>query len=136
MFQQHLIGYWPLHGDCLDHSGNGHHGQNHGVDLDQALFNGLDSYISVPSSPALDLHGDFTLTAWIRSRDGPLMAVQERTRMDPRFHGDDRLLFAPWRLGVRYPAVDLLIRLLSSRCTTPGSFPFSRESSNLSFIAY
>ncbi|MHB1355410.1 MAG: LamG domain-containing protein [Anaerolineae bacterium] len=66
MFDKHLIAYYPLHGDCRDHSGRGHHGQNHGVDLGQSRFNGLDSYISVPLSPALDLHGDFTMTARIR----------------------------------------------------------------------
>jgi hypothetical protein len=66
MSQSHLLACYPLHGDCLDHSGHGRHGVNHGVDLDRALFNGLDSYISVPSNPALGLHGDFTITARVR----------------------------------------------------------------------
>lgn len=47
-----LVGYWPLRGDCLDHSGNGHHGRNHGVHLETGDFDGRDSHIEVP---ALDL---------------------------------------------------------------------------------
>src|SRR5689334_6056471 len=48
-----LIGYWPLRGDCRDHSGHGHHGINHGVDLASASFDGRGSWIEVPDAPAL-----------------------------------------------------------------------------------
>ena len=46
-----LIGYWPLRGDCQDHSGNGLHGVNHGVRLEDAAFDGRGGYIEIPVEP-------------------------------------------------------------------------------------
>jgi len=40
-----LVGYWPLRGDCEDHSGQGNHGINHGVDLATGSFEGRDRCI-------------------------------------------------------------------------------------------
>jgi hypothetical protein len=70
-----LIGHWKLAGDANDSSGQGNHGQNHGVDFSApgrdgaaggaARFNGIDAHIEVPASPSLALGtGDFTLTVW------------------------------------------------------------------------
>ncbi len=64
-----LIGYWPLHGDCRDHSGNELHGVNHGVRLGDAAFDGRGAYIEIPASPKLQLGaGDFTLAAWVHTQ--------------------------------------------------------------------
>ena len=63
-----LIGYWPLRGDCRDHSGNELHGVNHGVRLEDAAFDGRGAYIEIPASPKLQLGtGDFTLAAWVHT---------------------------------------------------------------------
>lgn len=59
-----LVGYWKVKGDCLDHSGNNHHAINHGVDLNNSLFNGRDAFLAVPAAEALKLGaGDFTISA-------------------------------------------------------------------------
>lgn len=64
-----LVGYWKLQGDCQDHSGNGHHGINHDVDLQTSDFNGSNSYIEVQSSPALGFGtGDFSIAAWVHTQ--------------------------------------------------------------------
>ena len=60
-----LIGYWPLRGDCRDHSGAGRHGVNHGVDLQTARFNGKGSYVEVPGDGLSLGTGDFTISAWV-----------------------------------------------------------------------
>lgn len=70
-----LIGHWKLAGDAKDSSGQGHDGENHGVDLaapgrdgkagGAARFDGINAFIEVPSSKSLGLGtGDFTLTVW------------------------------------------------------------------------
>lgn len=65
-----LVGYWPLTGDCRDHSGNGNHGRNHGVDLNTARFNGREAHIEIPHAPSLDLAaGDFTVSAWVHTEE-------------------------------------------------------------------
>ena len=63
-----LVGYWKLQGDCLDHSGHGHHGTNHGVDLATSGLNGQSSFIEVPSSPARSFGtADFLFSAWVHT---------------------------------------------------------------------
>lgn len=73
-----LLGYWPLAGDCRDHSGNGHHGENRGVVFGaggpgglltgSAAFDGQSAFIEVPDRPGLRLGtGDFTVAAWLRT---------------------------------------------------------------------
>ncbi len=63
-----LLGYWKLHGDCKDHSGNGHDGINHGVDLDKGFFDGKGSYIEVPTKQTLQVgKGEFTISAWVHT---------------------------------------------------------------------
>jgi hypothetical protein len=62
----HLIGYWPLRGDCRDHSGNELHGENHGVALDKGAFDGRSAYVEIPANAKLDLGArDFTFSAWV-----------------------------------------------------------------------
>src|SRR5262245_4889586 len=64
-----LVGWWKLEGDCKDHSGRGHHGKNHHVDLETGEFNGRDAYIEVPDAQALRLGGgEFTISAWVFTR--------------------------------------------------------------------
>ena len=53
--QHGLAGYWKLQGDCRDHSGGGHHGINHGVDLQSGAFDGRGAFIEVPAKDALQL---------------------------------------------------------------------------------
>jgi hypothetical protein len=66
--EEGLVGYWKLHGDCLDHSGNGLHGTSRDVDLSSGGFNGSSSFVEVPSSPALCFGtADFSLAAWVHT---------------------------------------------------------------------
>ena len=61
-----LVGYWKLHGDCKDYSGNGNHGVNHGVDLYYSAFNGRDNYVEIHNSECLNFGtGDFSISVWI-----------------------------------------------------------------------
>lgn len=61
-----LIGYWKLQGDCHDYSGKENHGINKGVDLVYSEFNGRNSYIEVPDTPALNFNtDDFSVSVWI-----------------------------------------------------------------------
>jgi hypothetical protein len=61
-----LVGYWPLRGDCRDHSGNDLHGVSHGVRLEDATFDGRGGYVEIPAGPKLQLGtGDFTFAAWV-----------------------------------------------------------------------
>lgn len=61
-----LVGYWKLHGDCRDYSGNENHGVNHGVKLDDGAFDGVSSFVEVPHNKSLDFGtGDFSLSAWV-----------------------------------------------------------------------
>lgn len=75
-----LVAHWPLAGDCKDHSGNGNHGRNHGVDLTApgpdgkpstaARFDGRDDYIEVEPSPSLSLGAkDFSISAWVHTAE-------------------------------------------------------------------
>ena len=63
-----LVGHWKLRGDCRDHSGQGNHGINHGVDLQLGKFDGRQAWIEVPASDSLRLGtGDFTIAAWVHT---------------------------------------------------------------------
>lgn len=63
-----LIGHWKLQGDCRDHSGQGNHGVNHGVNLETGLFDGAGAYIEVPAHPSLNVGtGDFAICARIHT---------------------------------------------------------------------
>lgn len=63
-----LVGYWPLRGDARDHSGQGHHAVNHGVDLEKGEFDGRSAHLEVADSPALRFGaGDFTASVWLRT---------------------------------------------------------------------
>jgi len=66
----HLLGHWPLRGDCRDHSGNSRHGANHGVQLDDGGFDGRGAHIEVPAHTGLSFGvDDFTLAAWVHTED-------------------------------------------------------------------
>lgn len=65
-----LLAHWTLAGDCRDRSGNGHHGENRGVDLaaDGATFDGRGAHILVAASDGLKLGGgNFTLSVEIHT---------------------------------------------------------------------
>ena len=65
-----LIGYWPFHGDCEDHSDSGLTVQpvNVALEAEGARFNGLDSHLLVQNHPALRLGtGDFSVAVWIQT---------------------------------------------------------------------
>lgn len=66
-----LVGHWRLAGDCRDHSGQGNHGVNHGVDLTDvrsAKFDGIDDFIEVPAVDRLKLGtGDFSVALWVHT---------------------------------------------------------------------
>ena len=69
--------YWPFNGNVNDSSGHGNNGIVHGATLtsdrfgncNQAYrFNGVNSYITVPNSPTVDMGGtDFTIAFWIKT---------------------------------------------------------------------
>ena len=64
----HLVGHWKLLGDCQDHSGNGNHGINHGVDLDTSTFEGRGQHVEVPASSSIDpQRDDFSYCALIHT---------------------------------------------------------------------
>ena len=106
-----LVGYWPLHGDCQDHSGAGRHGINHGVELDTAHFNGQNSFIEVPAAGLNLGTGDFTISAWVHTAEnfddviGDVISQYDATRRKGlnlyirasaggySSHGDDRHAF-------------------------------------------
>jgi len=63
-----LIAHWPLARDARD-TGGVHHGDAHNVVFRDgaAVFNGADSFVTVPDRPALRLgKRPFTLTAWLK----------------------------------------------------------------------
>ncbi len=66
-----LIAHWKLDGDVLDSSQGGHDAINHGVQFDRqgdAVFNGRDAWLEVPSTPSLGLaQDDFTIAAWVHT---------------------------------------------------------------------
>jgi hypothetical protein len=63
-----LAGYWPLRGDCRDHSGHGNHGEARGASAAEGVFDSRDSFVEVPAHPTLDLGtGDFSLSAWVHT---------------------------------------------------------------------
>ena len=65
-----LVGYWPLKGDCRDHSGQGNHGVNHGVNLQTGNFDGRKAYIEIPHQASLELGTkDFSVAAWVHTSE-------------------------------------------------------------------
>lgn len=66
-----LIAHWKLVKDFKDHSGNGHHLVNHGVQFHStggAVFDGRKSWLHAPKSDSLQLgDNEFTISAWIRT---------------------------------------------------------------------
>jgi hypothetical protein len=68
-FERGLVGWWRLRGHCKDHSGRGHHGKNHNVDLSTGQFKGRDAYIEVPDAPALRFGTrEFSISAGVFTR--------------------------------------------------------------------
>jgi hypothetical protein len=63
-----LVGHWKLKGDCRDYSGHENHGVNHGVELDNGIFDGASAYIGVPASDSLKFGTkDFSFCAHIHT---------------------------------------------------------------------
>ncbi|MHB1458144.1 MAG: LamG domain-containing protein [Armatimonadota bacterium] len=82
-----LVGYWKLQGDCIDYSGAGNNGVNHGADLsntDGAIFDGKNAFISVPNSKSLRFDkGDFTISAWVKCKPGAGYTGDIISKYDP-----------------------------------------------------
>src|SRR6266567_7020529 len=80
-----LVGYWKLHGDSKDYSGQGRHGQNHHVDLNTGQFNGKDSCIEVRDDPAFRFGtGEFSISAWVfTDRDVHAVLGDVLSKYDP-----------------------------------------------------
>ncbi len=67
-----LLGHWTLATDCSDSSGNDLHGTGHSLSFSggKARFDGIRSYMEVPSTPVLQLGtGDFSLCAWVHTEE-------------------------------------------------------------------
>src|SRR5215210_2047860 len=66
-----LVGFWPLRGDCRDHSGTGLGGIHNGVNLESGEFDGRGAYIEIPNVAALAFAGgDFSIAAEIYTEKG------------------------------------------------------------------
>ena len=69
--QSGLIAHWELSKNGEDKSGNGHHLVNHNVkfsDADSAQFNGVDSWLELPTDDVPDLwKNGLTISAWIHT---------------------------------------------------------------------
>ena len=65
-----LIAHWPLATDARDTTSSGNHATNHGVRFDPtgAIFDGIDDWLEVPVSGALELAaGDFSIAVWVHT---------------------------------------------------------------------
>lgn len=71
-----LVAYFPFDGNADDSSGNGNHGQVFGAALipdrfghaNSAYgFDGVDDYLQTLDSASLNITGDLTISAWIRT---------------------------------------------------------------------
>lgn len=74
-----LAAYYPFNGDANDASGNGNNGVVHGATLTADrfgnanyayAFDGVNDYIQTAYSPNLNITGDLTISAWIRTNSG------------------------------------------------------------------
>jgi hypothetical protein len=71
----HLVAYYPFNGNANDESGNNNHGIIHGANLvndrfdqsDKAYFFDGDDYINCGNGSSLQISGDITVTAWVKS---------------------------------------------------------------------
>ncbi len=69
-----LVAYFPLNGDAIDLTNNGHHGKVNGANPTKDRFGNIqgaihfsgNDYISVSSSPTLCLSNVSTISAWFR----------------------------------------------------------------------
>ncbi len=70
------IAYYPFNGNANDESGNGNNGTVFGATLTQDRygisdraysFDGSSSYISIPNSASLQITGDITVCAWVKT---------------------------------------------------------------------
>ena len=75
--QTGLVGYWPFCGNANDESGNGNNGTVNGATLttdrfgnanSAYSFDGVNDYISIQSTPNLNLNNSFTISCWINKQ--------------------------------------------------------------------
>lgn len=71
-----LVASYPFNGNANDESGNGNNGtiigatptaDRHGAPDSAYSFDGVDDYVRINDSPSLNITGDFTVSAWIRT---------------------------------------------------------------------
>lgn len=77
MLTDGLLAYYPFNGSALDASGHGNDGtvshaalvnDRFGASNSAYEFNGVDSFISIPHKPSLNLIQDFTVSVWFNQR--------------------------------------------------------------------
>ena len=90
-----LVGYWPMNGDLIDHSGNGNDGTNYGATLicDRCgnkymayYFNGTTSSVVVNNSASIDMTNttDFSISFWMKVWSNP---AQDGTPINKNLYG-------------------------------------------------
>lgn len=71
-----MISWWRAEGDALDSVGSNNGVLMNGVTFGPGMvgqafyFNGVDSYVSIPNSPSLNLRGEITLEFWYKNLGG------------------------------------------------------------------
>ncbi|MFN5459348.1 MAG: LamG domain-containing protein [Bacteroidota bacterium] len=85
-----LAGWWPFNGNANDESGNGNNGTVNGATLTNDRngnvncaysLDGISNYISVISSPPLNLNSSFTISAWVYKNNNLPMAFVSKARL-------------------------------------------------------
>ncbi len=73
-----LVAYYPFNGNANDMSGNGNNGVVNGATLiadrfgnanSAYSFDGVNDYVRITDSNSLNITGDLTISAWIRTND-------------------------------------------------------------------
>jgi hypothetical protein len=91
-----LVAYYPFNGDASDASGNGNNGtvidatpttDRFGIVNRTYGFNGSSSYISILNSPSLQIDGDITVCAWVKTSNAQSKGVIEKYYNGILYHG-------------------------------------------------
>jgi hypothetical protein len=87
-----LVAYYPFTGNATDASGNGNNAVVNGATLvadrlgaaNQAYgFNGTSDYLRIADSASLNLTGDLTISAWVKSAVGGSMIFSNMLEVSP-----------------------------------------------------
>lgn len=122
-----LVAYFPFNGNANDESGHGYNGTPmNGIQLTTDRFgngssafhfDGIDDYILINNSTALDLGSDFTLTAFLFTEAPPVpgdsVCYTIIAKRDEVLSGNASLY--PWNFGIDYSKNEYFRRLLFMR---------------------